>query len=121
LASIGGGPRFVHAGRFPLYPEAELDDWARSRISPLKASTTDHGVGEVDENLPAELSLAPSPTRPGSTPLPGETPWHQIPGRGRSQQKLRISTSHGANHGSVGGAPLAASPAETLCVIEERN
>ena len=44
LASIGGGPSFVHAGRFPLYPESELDEWARSRISPLKRSTSDTGV-----------------------------------------------------------------------------
>ena len=43
LASIGGGPPFVHAGRFPLYPELQLDEWARSRISPLKLSTSDNG------------------------------------------------------------------------------
>ena len=44
LASVGGGPAFVHAGRFPLYPETELDDWARHRISPLKRSTSDVGA-----------------------------------------------------------------------------
>jgi len=42
LACIGGGPRFEHAGRFPLYPEPELDAWAKSIISPLKCSTSDH-------------------------------------------------------------------------------
>jgi hypothetical protein len=41
LASIGGGPPFVHAGRFPRYPEPGLDEYARSRISPLKRSTSE--------------------------------------------------------------------------------
>lgn len=43
LACLGGGPRFEHAGRFPLYREAELDDWAKNKLSPLKASTSDIG------------------------------------------------------------------------------
>jgi len=43
LASVGGGPAFVHAGRFPLYPQTALDAWARSRISPLKRLTSDSG------------------------------------------------------------------------------
>ena len=43
VASIGGGPRFEHAGRFPLYREDELDIWASARISPLKSSTSDTG------------------------------------------------------------------------------
>jgi hypothetical protein len=43
LATVGGGPRFVHAGRYPLYPEDELDAWALSRLSLLKASTSDAG------------------------------------------------------------------------------
>ncbi len=41
LATVGGGPRFEHAGRVPLYPEPELDRWARGLISPLKSSTSD--------------------------------------------------------------------------------
>jgi len=40
LAVQGGGPRFAKAGRFPLYPEHELDMWARSIISPLYTSTS---------------------------------------------------------------------------------
>jgi len=40
LAVQGGGPRFVKAGRFPLYPENELDMWARRMISPLYTSTS---------------------------------------------------------------------------------
>jgi hypothetical protein len=43
LASIGGGPRFEHAGRFPLYRAEELDAWALARFSPLKSSTSDTG------------------------------------------------------------------------------
>ena len=43
LAVIGGGPRFQHAGRIPLYPIVELNDWARSTLSPLKSSTSDIG------------------------------------------------------------------------------
>ncbi len=41
LAVIGGGPRFQHAGRIPLYPVVELDSWAESLFTPLKRSTSD--------------------------------------------------------------------------------
>ena len=34
LACLGGGPRFQSAGRIPLYPETELDEWARSIFRP---------------------------------------------------------------------------------------
>ena len=40
-ATVGGGPRFEHAGRVPLYPQPELDTWAQSILSPLKSSTSD--------------------------------------------------------------------------------
>jgi hypothetical protein len=43
LAVVGGGPKFQYAGRTPLYPEAELDAWAVSILSPLKNSTSDIG------------------------------------------------------------------------------
>jgi hypothetical protein len=33
LASVGGGPEFRRAGRWPLYSEADLDSWAQSRIT----------------------------------------------------------------------------------------
>lgn len=36
----GGGPRFQHAGRFPLYPIEELDKWVESLLSPLKENTS---------------------------------------------------------------------------------
>jgi hypothetical protein len=42
-ACLGGGPRFESAGRVPLYPEPELDEWAQSILSPLRRSTSDHG------------------------------------------------------------------------------
>ncbi len=44
LACIGGGPKFQHVGRVPLYPCEELDLWAEAMLSPLKSSTTDLGV-----------------------------------------------------------------------------
>ena len=43
LACIGGGPKFQLANRTPLYPVDELDKWALSILSPLKASTSDTG------------------------------------------------------------------------------
>jgi len=43
LAVTGGGPKFYHAGRIPLYPTMELDIWAQSMLSPLKSSTSDRG------------------------------------------------------------------------------
>jgi hypothetical protein len=40
LASIGGGPEFRRAGRWPLYREADLDAWALSRITgPLRKAS----------------------------------------------------------------------------------
>lgn len=40
LAVLGGGPRYVKAGRVPLYPQKELDAWAQGILSPLRASTS---------------------------------------------------------------------------------
>ena len=34
MACEGGGPPMEYAGRFPLYPEPGLDDWALTRLSP---------------------------------------------------------------------------------------
>jgi hypothetical protein len=41
LAVIGGGPEFRRAGRTPLYPEDDLDDWARSKLSARVRSTSE--------------------------------------------------------------------------------
>jgi hypothetical protein len=35
------GPPFRKAGRFPLYPQSTLDDWAQSKIGPLVRSTAE--------------------------------------------------------------------------------
>jgi hypothetical protein len=40
LASLGGGPAFRKASRFPLYDEADLDTWAQSKIGRRVQSTT---------------------------------------------------------------------------------
>ena len=41
LAVIGGGPVFRKDGRFPLYEEDDLDDWARSQLSAPVRSTAE--------------------------------------------------------------------------------
>lgn len=41
LATRGGGPRFRKLGRFPVYTEADLDKWARSRLSDPVSSTSE--------------------------------------------------------------------------------
>ena len=42
LASVGGGPPFIHFGRIPLYTPDDLLSWARSR-SRARRSTSDPG------------------------------------------------------------------------------
>lgn len=44
LACVGGGPRFEKLGRIVLYPTAELDSWAKARLSPLRRNTSDTGA-----------------------------------------------------------------------------
>ncbi len=39
LASRKLGPKFFRVGRFPLYPQSELDVWAQSLISLSNAET----------------------------------------------------------------------------------
>ncbi|MGZ3489663.1 MAG: hypothetical protein ACXVBY_22710, partial [Isosphaeraceae bacterium] len=40
LASVGGGPVFRRAGRWPIYIAADLDAWAQSKITgPLKKTS----------------------------------------------------------------------------------
>jgi hypothetical protein len=41
LATIGGGPAFRKASRFPLYDKADLDTWAKSKIGPRVQSTAE--------------------------------------------------------------------------------
>jgi hypothetical protein len=64
-ASIGGGPRFVHDnGRIPLYPRSALDEWARSRLSVLKSSTSDPG-----HDPRVEFADPPTPSAGKATPV----------------------------------------------------
>jgi hypothetical protein len=37
----GGGPPYRKAGPFPLYDQADLDAWARSKIGPLVRSSSE--------------------------------------------------------------------------------
>jgi hypothetical protein len=53
LATVGGGPRFEHFGRWPMYRQAELDRWARGRLSPLKTSTSNVAELTTNEVAPA--------------------------------------------------------------------
>lgn len=41
LASVGGGPKFRRLGRFPVYTEIDLDNWAISRMSRVVSSTSE--------------------------------------------------------------------------------
>jgi hypothetical protein len=41
LAVIGGGPAFRKASRWPIYDTADLDEWAKARISPRVHSTSE--------------------------------------------------------------------------------
>ena len=41
LATVGGGPRFSHFGRWPMYDLQDLDHWVESRTSHSKVSTSD--------------------------------------------------------------------------------
>ena len=41
LACTGGSPPFQMSGRFPVYTEQGLDDWARSLLSPVVHSTSE--------------------------------------------------------------------------------
>lgn len=48
-ATLGGGPRFVHFGRWPLYDVDELDQWVHGMISPPKYSTSDTRSNDVED------------------------------------------------------------------------
>ncbi len=43
LASIGGGPAFRKVGAMVVYTKDDLDEWALSRISSPRRSTSDRG------------------------------------------------------------------------------
>jgi hypothetical protein len=41
LACLGGGPKYLKDGLFPLYPAEYLDEFAALRLGPLRSSTSD--------------------------------------------------------------------------------
>lgn len=41
LAVIGGGPGFRCDGRFPIYDQPVLDEFAVARLGPIRKSTSD--------------------------------------------------------------------------------
>jgi hypothetical protein len=41
MACVGGGPPMEYAGRFPLYPQDGLDEWAAAKIGPRVNSTSE--------------------------------------------------------------------------------
>jgi hypothetical protein len=48
LACLGGGPSFQKMGRLVLYPVAELDRWAETKLSTVRRSTSDPGLPKPD-------------------------------------------------------------------------
>ncbi len=44
LATVGGGPRFHKFGSRVLYRPEDLIEWAQSRLSASKSSTSDMGA-----------------------------------------------------------------------------
>jgi hypothetical protein len=79
LAVVGGGPKFRKAGRIPLYDPPDLDEWARSKLSPLVSSTSELAVGcamnrptanrgELGTQPPLRSRARPRKTTP-STPI----------------------------------------------------
>jgi hypothetical protein len=61
LATTGGGPVFRKFGRWPLYREEDLDDWARTRLSEPMTSTP-----------PAKKRPAPSRRQRSAAATPAE-------------------------------------------------
>jgi len=63
LAVTGGGPRFYLDGRFPLYPQPELDSFAVERLGPMRSSTSEAFVGHRGDGgiLRHEMACSSSP------------------------------------------------------------
>jgi hypothetical protein len=56
LAVTGGGPKFRHVGKIPIYPIEELDAFAAAITSPLRASTSDRSSAGVATTGTAEAA-----------------------------------------------------------------
>ena len=64
-ASLGGGPAFRKAGRFPVYEEADLDAWAEERLSERVRSTSELTSSDAQSGA-KKPDMQPS----------AEEPWH---------------------------------------------
>jgi len=56
IAGTGGGPRMEYAGRFPLYPQDSLDEWAAAKFAPAVNSTAERRAQQAQARglLPAD-------------------------------------------------------------------
>jgi len=61
LATVGGGPVFRKAGRFPLYDPEDLDQWAASRIGPRRRSTSELVADDAGSHAGSNPSNPRSP------------------------------------------------------------
>jgi hypothetical protein len=61
LASRGGGPSFRHYGARVLYRREDLLTWARSKLSPLVASTAELHVLAAPESTGKKRDYEPKP------------------------------------------------------------
>lgn len=65
-AVVGGGPPFYVDGRFPLYPDDELEKWAIARLGKLRRSTSDRaslikaGTENTEDEIVAIARSQPS-------------------------------------------------------------
>jgi hypothetical protein len=80
LATLGGGPRHVTMGRRVLYRRADLDEWARERMSEPRVSTSDDGAAPKPSKAPTSNNDRPQGRR---NPRPA--------GRGKTRHARRAS------------------------------
>jgi hypothetical protein len=52
-AVLGGGPPMEYVGRFPMYPQDGLDEWAASMIGPRVNSTSERRQHAIESAAPA--------------------------------------------------------------------
>ncbi len=50
-ACVGGGPRYLLDGRFPLYDTADLDDWAEAVLRPPVSDAPPRGLQHVSHPI----------------------------------------------------------------------
>ena len=62
-ATIGGGPPFRLAGRFPVYDPADLDSWAQKRVSPRVHSTCELETKDTQSGAQTNCALTSNSTK----------------------------------------------------------